>query len=340
MQQRIFYFDLLRCIAAVAVVAIHVLGPYRHLLGDAPMGHWLSAVTVNSAIRWAVPIFIMITGALLLSDQRTFNLRYYMQRRVLKVVVPFVVWSLFFAVIASYSLKDGFSSRALLEKVSAFYNQETYYHLGFFYYFIPLYFVAPFLTHLARHAAAHAPLTALLVVWIITTTLNLFFIDGVWSNDLWLFSGYLILGYWLFKQESVSTSSVLLMGTLAIMAMACNAYQVITLSLEAEQYRVGRWLSYKTINTVIEAAALFLLVRYFAPKLSDKAKRLVSFVSRHSLGIYLMHPLMLLPLYQWQWYQGNHPLWVIPLWTSIGFFGALWMSWVLSRSSFTRWLVP
>ncbi|WP_104400950.1 acyltransferase [Vibrio penaeicida] len=339
MQQRIFYFDLLRCIAAVAVVAIHVLGPYRHLLGETPIGHWLGAITLNSAIRWAVPIFIMITGALLLSDQRPFNLRYYVQRRVFKVVVPFVVWSLFFAVIASYSLTDGLSRNILIEKVSAFFYHETYYHLGFFYYFIPLYFVAPFLTHLAQHAD-RSPLIALLVVWMITTTLNLFFIDGLWSNDLWLFSGYLLLGYLLFKQEIVSMPSVLLLGTVAIAVIACNAYQVITLSLEAEQYRVGRWLSYKTINTVIEAAALFLLVRYCAPKLSDKVKRLVSFVSRHSLGIYLTHPLILLPLYQWQWYEDNHPLWVIPLWTCIGFLGALLMSWGLSKSSHTRWLVP
>ncbi|CCN35301.1 putative acyltransferase [Vibrio nigripulchritudo SO65] len=339
MQQRVFYLDLLRCVAAIAVVAIHVLGPYRHMLGDAPLSHWLSAASINSAIRWAVPIFIMITGALLLSDRRPFDLRYYVQRRVVKVVLPFLVWSFFFAWVASLSPTGSIDWQLFQEKITGFFSHETYYHLGFFYYFIPLYFVAPFLAHLAKHAD-HSPLIALLVVWLSTTALNLFYIDGLWSNDLWLFSGYLLLGYLLFAQERVSGSSVMLMCAIAIAAILCNAYQVVTLSLEAEQYRVGRWLSYKTINTVVEAAALFLLIRYLAPSLSRKTKEVVSFVSRHSLGIYLVHPLILLPLYQWRWYEGNHALWTIPVWTVIGFSGALALSWGLSRTRYTRWLVP
>ncbi|ENM5858245.1 acyltransferase, partial [Vibrio mimicus] len=53
MQQRVFFFDLLRAIAAVAVIAIHVLAPYRDLLGEIPFAEWLIAVTVNGASRWA-----------------------------------------------------------------------------------------------------------------------------------------------------------------------------------------------------------------------------------------------------------------------------------------------
>ncbi|MGL4829448.1 MAG: acyltransferase family protein, partial [Vibrio sp.] len=72
MQQRVFFFDLLRAIAAVAVIAIHVLAPYRDLLGVIPFAEWLTAVTVNGVSRWAVPVFIMISGALMLSDRRPF----------------------------------------------------------------------------------------------------------------------------------------------------------------------------------------------------------------------------------------------------------------------------
>lgn len=33
MRERVLFFDLLRCVAAVAVIAIHVLAPYRNELG-------------------------------------------------------------------------------------------------------------------------------------------------------------------------------------------------------------------------------------------------------------------------------------------------------------------
>ncbi len=32
-RQKVVFFDLLRCMAAIAVVVIHVLGPYRDQLG-------------------------------------------------------------------------------------------------------------------------------------------------------------------------------------------------------------------------------------------------------------------------------------------------------------------
>jgi len=44
--------------------------------------------------------------------------------------------------------------------------QPTYYHLAFFYYFIPLYFVAPFLRRIAQRAPTLAS-RALPLVWLV-----------------------------------------------------------------------------------------------------------------------------------------------------------------------------
>lgn len=63
MREKVRFFDVLRCVAAVAVVVIHVLGPYRDQFGIMPDSGWITATTFNSFSRWAVPVFIMITGA-------------------------------------------------------------------------------------------------------------------------------------------------------------------------------------------------------------------------------------------------------------------------------------
>ncbi|MCG6507352.1 acyltransferase, partial [Vibrio parahaemolyticus] len=39
------------------------------------------------------------------------------------------------------------------------------------------------------------------------------------------------------------------------------------------------------------------------------------------------------------WYQGN-PGWVIPLWIVLSGAASLWVSWLVSRSGKTRWLLP
>lgn len=337
MRQRVLFFDLLRCVAAIAVIAIHVLAPYRHELGEIPFEQWVTAVGINSVSRWAVPVFILVTGALMLSDSRPFDARYYVKRRLGKVLVPFVIWSLFYTFLAGWSVVGfdvGVSWGVLLNS----YHHYSYYHLGFFYYFIPLYFVIPFFQLLVRKTD-DAAVYAYTGLWLFTTLLYLFKIDGPWSHELWLYSGYLPLGYLLYKKVPLNKLSLLVFALLGFLSLALTVSTVLGNSITAEKYTVGRWLSYKTLNTVLAASMIFMLCRYYGEGLSQRSNKVVALISQHSLGIYLLHPIFLWPMKAFGWHQG-HPAWVIPLWVFVSGGGALWLSWMLSRSEKTRWLLP
>ncbi|WP_428773612.1 acyltransferase [Vibrio sp.] len=337
MKQRVVFFDLMRCVAAVAVVAIHVLAPYRHELGQIPFDQWLTAVSVNSVTRWAVPVFILISGALLLSDDRPFDFGYYVKRRLGKVLVPFAAWSLFYAYLSGWSL-DGFDASLAWQVLADAPQHETYYHLGFFYYFIPLYFLIPIFQYVRKHYDISA-LYAYVAMWLLTTLLYLLKFDGPWSHELWLYSGYLPLGYLLYQRVPLNRGTVSLSFLLGGLALLLTAWSVVSLSLLQGEYTVGRWLSYKTLNVVLAASMVFMLCRAFADRLSAKLHKLVSLISSHSLGIYLLHPIFLWPMKAFGWHQG-HPGWVIPLWIVISGAGSLATSWLLSKSKLTRWLLP
>lgn len=337
MRERVLFFDLLRCVAAVAVIAIHVLAPYRHELGVIPFGEWATAVGVNSVTRWAVPVFILITGALMLSDTRPFDAKYYVKRRLGKVLVPFLIWSLFYALLSGLTA-TGYDFSATSEVLAESPSHATYYHLGFFYYFIPLYFVIPLFQYVVKQSGPSA-LYAFVAVWLLTSLLYLMKIDGPWSNELWLYSGYLPLGYLLYQRVPLSKGMVSLFVLLGGAALFTTAYMVITNSVAAEQYTVGRWLSYKTLNVIFAASMIFMLCRYFGEGLSSQANKVVGFISQHSLGIYILHPIFLWPMKEFGWYQG-HPAWVIPVWIVLSGGGALMLSNLLSKSAKTRWLLP
>lgn len=337
MRERVLFFDLLRCVAAVAVIAIHVLAPYRDELGQIPFGEWATAVGVNSVSRWAVPVFILITGALMLSDKRPFDAKYYVKRRLGKVLVPFLVWSLFYAYLSGWSI-NGFDALGAKQVLADSATDATYYHLGFFYYFIPLYFVIPFFQFVVRQYG-DSSLYAFVLIWLATTLLFLFDIDGVWSNELWLYSGYLPLGYLLYRRVPLTKGYVAIFALLGSVALFTTAYMVITDSVAAQEYTVGRWLSYKTLNVVLAASMIFMLCRYFGEGLSQKSNQVIGFISKNSLGIYILHPIFLWPMKEFGWHQG-HPAWVIPLWIVLSGAGALALSWLLSQSSRTRWLLP
>jgi surface polysaccharide O-acyltransferase-like enzyme len=84
---------------------------------------------------------------------------------------------------------------------------------------------------------------------------------------------------------------------------------------------------------------IFMLCRYFGEGLSQKSNQVIGFISKNSLGIYILHPIFLWPMKELGWHQG-HPAWIIPLWIVLSGAGALALSWLLSQSSRTRWLLP
>ncbi|MGC9400849.1 acyltransferase [Vibrio genomosp. F10 str. 9ZC157] len=337
MRERVQFFDLLRCVAAVAVIAIHVLAPYRHELGSIPFDQWLTAVSINGVSRWAVPVFILISGALMLSDQRPFDAKYYVKRRLGKVLLPFIIWSLFYAYLSGWTLA-GYDIGVTKQVLSDSLTHSTYYHLGFFYYFIPLYFVIPLLQIFVRRTTDEA-VYALVAVWLFTTVLYLFKVDGPWSNQFWLYSGYLPLGYVLFKKVPLNKTSVGIFTGLGVIALVATVVSVVNLSVTADAYTVGRWLSYKTLNVILAASMVFMLCRYFGESLSEKTRKVVGVISQNSLGIYILHPIFLWPMKEFGWYQG-HPAWVIPVWIVVSGAGALLLSVLFSHSAKTRWLLP
>ncbi len=333
-REKVAYFDLMRAVAAIAVVTIHVLGPYRHQLGMVADSEWLTAIVINSGSRWAVPMFIMISGALFLSDTRPFDGGYYLKRRVGKVLVPFLCWSLLYAGLSGVTM-TGFDFAEVAGRIKALPYHETYYHLGFFYYFLPLYLVVPFLRYLCQNKAT-VIVPTMLLLWGVAVSANLLKIDGVWSHDMLFYSGYLLLGYWLYQSPSASWRTWAMVGGGVMMV---TAVMVIMPSLALGQYTVGRWLSYKTINTALIAAAVFVVCQHGYAGLSASWKRRASELSRYSLGVYLLHPLVLWPVREFDLYWG--PAWlVIPFWTIV----AVLLSWQATRWLAGRpaiaWLVP
>jgi peptidoglycan/LPS O-acetylase OafA/YrhL len=151
-----------------------------------------------------------------------------------------------------------------------------------------------------------------------------------------MFGGYLLLGFVLWR---IGAPPLALLAAVAVAAIVLGDAIVICDSLAAGRYDIGRWFSYKTVNAVAVAAFVFVLALRAAPRLADRARAAFAFVGRHSLGIYLAHPLALWPVRAFDLYAGP-PLLAIGFWTLVAFAAGLAVSVLLSRSRATAWLVP
>jgi len=88
------WVDLIRVVAIYLVVVVHVSGQLTNIWGEIPNSQWLIADIYGGIARISVPLFFMISGYLLLPRSET--LKDFYMRRMTKVLIPFVAWSLIY----------------------------------------------------------------------------------------------------------------------------------------------------------------------------------------------------------------------------------------------------
>jgi surface polysaccharide O-acyltransferase-like enzyme len=287
----IFYIDLLRCCAAFAVVAIHVLGPLRALYGEVATIEWLAAMGINSSTRWAVPIFMMISGALLVSTQKPFICHEYLPKRLMKVVIPFIGWTAIYAAVGGFSA-DGWQWAKTVEIIQQSPNEPAWYHLWFFYDFIPLYFVIPFLQNLVKNTDTER-MKLLLVSWGCLTLMNFLKVETFLNENIILYSGYLLLGWYLFNRDNRPQLKLwLIAGISALVINFIGSWLMADLKGAYSSVFMG----YKSLNTVLIGGMLFVTAQAYADSIRESFKPMIKTISKYSLGIYLLHPLLLIPV--------------------------------------------
>ena len=85
------WINNLRIIAMFLVVVLHTTSPMLMAYGKEPDSYWLIADFFNALSRFGVPVFVMITGALLLN--RDYELSDFLRKRLGRIFPPFIFWS-------------------------------------------------------------------------------------------------------------------------------------------------------------------------------------------------------------------------------------------------------
>ncbi|WP_280116249.1 acyltransferase family protein [Leucobacter coleopterorum] len=98
---RVQHFDLLRVLAIVAVVMLHVsITEWHDLTPDNP--RWDDLAVFGSFLRYCVPVFFMISGALFLDPKRDVTWRSLFRRSIPRLLLLYAFWSLFYATLEVY----------------------------------------------------------------------------------------------------------------------------------------------------------------------------------------------------------------------------------------------
>lgn len=139
-----------RLIAVTGIVTIHVCGHLVLSWGEIDAARWHFGNLMESASRFGVPVFVMLSGGLLLRPSRVDSVREFYRRRATRIAVPLVVWTLLYLWFDAWTQGNQLTPYTV---VQGFLWGRPYYHLYFLYVIAGLYLITPFLRVFVAHAS-------------------------------------------------------------------------------------------------------------------------------------------------------------------------------------------
>ena len=264
-------------------------------------------------VRWAVPVFVMISGALFLNPDKNIPIKKIYTKYIFRIVTALAFWSFIYAC-AGY-----FAGRSdIVEAFTNFLN--GHYHLWFLYMIIGLYMIVPLVRRIAESESAtkYFLVFALIFTSLLPECANILslFSDKYgnmledFANKFYMqfvggFTVYFLLGHFM-NQADISPKSerlIYIAGLCGFMiTVLLSAYASILTGKPNETFYSGLKFN---LNTICESAAVFVFFR----KHFNRENIAVQKLSQYSFGAYLVHAAVIPVIRN----LGLHPLTFTPV---------------------------
>ena len=321
--QHVVWLDVVRFIAMFTVVCCHCTDPFNFYPGTAPnIGEIkLWGAIYGSVLRPCVPLFVMITGALLLpvrGDTSTFY-----KKRIPRVFYPFLIWSVlynlfpwitgllglnpqiildFFPYAGEEVMQQSFSVSLEYILMIPFNFSILAVHMWYIYLLIGLYLYLPVFSAWVEKASERAKLMFLLA-WGVTLLLPYYYqfvSNYLWGTCSWNsfgmlyafagFNGYLLLGHYL-KNLEWSLKKTLAIGIPMFAvgyAVTFLGFRHITALPEYTDEMLELFFTYCSLNVVMMTIPVFMLAKKVKVN-SERMKKALANLTVCGFGIYMIH---------------------------------------------------
>ena len=320
---RIVWLDVVRWVAMFAVVCCHCTDPFNFYSGTSPeikdIKFW--GAVYGAVLRPCVPLFVMITGALLLPVKGNASVFY--RKRIPRVLFPFLIWSVLYNLFPWITKVLGLDDQVVLDcfpysdekvmsrslAVSAGYIGEIPFnfsqlatHMWYIYLLIGLYLYLPIFSAWVSQATERAK-RWFLIAWGVTSLLpyvHEFLAPYVWGECSWNafgmlyyfagFNGYLLLGHYL-RHHDWSRTQAWLWGLpmfLAGYAATFFGFRYMTARPEVTPEEYELFFTYCSANVACMTIPLFMWCKRVHVR-SERLKRALANLTLCGFGIYMVH---------------------------------------------------
>ena len=216
-QMRKSYLDYARILAAVCVILTHACSMQR---GEDVAAWRTNLLTICAGLGLVCnPLYVMISGSLLISSDKEESLASFYFRRFIKVVIPMVVYYAIFLCISGQMsfLPPENLGKGFLQILKG--ESDIVPHYWLIYMLIALYIAAPFVRKIMRKLNDRQIMVCFWLILILESALTLLPLAGVQMNfvlKLMAWEGVFVLGYIVTEKRSKAMEvAVLILGVLS-----------------------------------------------------------------------------------------------------------------------------
>jgi surface polysaccharide O-acyltransferase-like enzyme len=301
----------MRALAAYIVCVVHVVSPTINFESTPHEGfNWWLLILFEALGKWAVPVFLMLSGAFLLDPFKWEPATVFYQKRMSKILIPTLFWSAFYILVSHF---HSATNPSVLQSVGKFLSGEPFYHLYYLFIALGLYLFTPLLKYFVKYAKSTERIAFALFCLVLAAASNLL---GQFSNhfefnakpnkhalDMFIpFLGYFLIGYDLsiLKIQKIKQKfPFILAGFLVSWTATALLFSYCT-KINGTYYGIALASNYISFNIMLMSVCVFLLLRLvFESSVYQKLpefgifKKLVVSISKYSFGIYLCHPVFI-----------------------------------------------
>lgn len=301
---RIIAFDLLRIIAIALVVLLHTVSPIVGN-GDSSSMDFIVANIINGISRIGVPMFFMVSGALMLNTTKELSIKTIICKYVKNIVILLVFWSIFYALLYEIIVpliitKQTISLNNFLLSIV---NGAT--HLWFLFVLIGLYLITPilrtFVNNKNKKLAIYFIVLASIFCLLPKTIDFILYALGISTSNIVSeyfakFSMgfvldctiYYVLGWLLVNCEIKKKCRIVLyiLGAISLIYMILSVQLFSSLG----NYVGESVYNNLTINVCLYAVAAFVFIwNKCKDKEFERSKNLIISLSNKTFGVYAIH---------------------------------------------------
>lgn len=306
MREREYNMDYLRIFACFMVIFLHVAAQNWSSV-DVTSREWHVFNLYDTAVRSAVPLFVMLSGKLILSKNTEFSVKGFYQKNIKKLMVVYVAWSVFYT-IDTIGI-SGLSCSSFSDFIAGVVKSK--FHLWYLPAMISIYLLVPIFICLVRYEKGrYMPYACMIAAgWAVGKSLItiLFPKSELWeilfhdfSYALSDLSLYFLLGYALdkYKEKFVKVKKRYLVA--GILYMILYAAKIGEMDAIVAGKPKSLLYGHFALPVFLEAVLIFMLFLKLPANIKNrKSAGLIAKLSKYTLFVYLIHIFVLEHIKLW-----------------------------------------